>query len=488
MSASAEDIGAPFRSVFLEVVDNGTAVKSAEEWRAFVSTLQRRGLVSKNELVTLDRMWGEIQEASVATGKLELTFEEFTDRLLRLYIVPRDKIIKKSIESLTNQGKSLSSLFKEWQIETLNEIQMKQLLLSVDALYEQHERVKSEISQHAEHQVSLMKKQHLQTLFWDEVGGVEAADDARAKRAARTSLQYQQKSSGVIDRTCRKRKLRSIRAVRFPANASTRKDVMGHAAGCKDGVTCTLGNTVVDDGKAFVEVITVPRGPLPSKTLTNILNVYSAHRQLSLCQELPNCLGIDDTSSEDEIYYFYSSSPGGITAAELVAIGGCLKETQPLFRYITGKVLKAFCAIDEMCTFNVSRPLTMQNIIIADVGTQVQIGKIPFADEISPFAKANETKAFHEAREEALVNAFGKILKGLVGESHSPKLDAIVKACFASSGKSAKGKKTFKGSFQEGWERKPALREISAHPLFDISGLSLDEVFVDFEKFIDSAP
>ena len=85
-----------------------------------MSALQRRGLVSKNELVTLDRMWGEIQEASVATGKLELTFEEFTDRLLRLYIVPRDKIIKKSIESLTNQGKSLSSLFKEWQIETLN--------------------------------------------------------------------------------------------------------------------------------------------------------------------------------------------------------------------------------------------------------------------------------------------------------------------------------------------------------------------------------
>lgn len=488
MSTVVDDIGAPFRSVFLEAVEDGNAVKSTDEWRKFVEILQRKGLVSDEELVVLDLMWGEIQEASVATGKLELTFEQFTDRLLRLYTVPRQKSINKTIESLTKQGESLSSLFKEWQIETLNEVQMRQLLLSVDALYEQHERVRSEISDHAEHQLALMKKQHVQTLFWDKVGGEEALEDAIAKRAARTSLMYQQKSSGIINRTCRKRKLRSIRSIRFPSNATTTKDIMGHAAGCKDGVACTVGNTIVDDGKAFVEVVTVPRGPLPSKTLTNILDTYSAHRQLSLCQEIPNCLGIDDTSSDDEIYYFYSSSPGGITAAELIAIGGHLKETQPLFRYITGKILRAFCAIDEMCTFSLSQPLTMHNIIIADVGTQVQLGKIPFDAEISPFAKAKESSSFHKSREEALVNSFGNIVKGLVGEPFSPVIDSVVIACFEKSGRSGEKYKSLKSPFYESWERMATLREISAHPLFNISDLDLNDVFIDFEKFIDSAP
>ena len=58
-----------------------------------------------------------------------------------------------------------------WQIETLNEVQMRQILLAVDSLCERHERVEAEVQQHAEHQLSLMNKQHIQTLFWDEVGG-----------------------------------------------------------------------------------------------------------------------------------------------------------------------------------------------------------------------------------------------------------------------------------------------------------------------------
>ena len=109
------------------------------------------------------------------------------------------------------------------------------------------------------------------------------------------------------------------------------------------------GTPVIADGKMFVEVVTVPRGPLPSTTSHSILNSYAAHRQLSLCNQVPNILGVDDTSSEDEIYYFYSFAPGGITAAELLAIGGPLHESQPLFKFITSQILNAFIALDEQC-------------------------------------------------------------------------------------------------------------------------------------------
>lgn len=127
---------------------------------------------------------------------------------------------------------------------------------------------------------------------------------------------------------------------------------MGHAADCEDGVSCMIGNTIGTDGKIFVEVITVPRGPLPSNTSDAILNSYAAHRQLSLCSQVPNVLGIDDTTSEDEIYYFYSFAPGGITAAELLAIGGPLHESQPLFKFLSNQILHAFIALDEECKCN----------------------------------------------------------------------------------------------------------------------------------------
>ena len=405
---------------------DGIAIRSTGEWRRFVSTLQYHGLVSKKELLILDKMWADIMEVAVATGVGRdgkggalVTFEEFTERLLRLYDVPRDKVIQKTINSLTQQVHSLSSLFKEWQIETLNEIQMKQLLLSVDALCEQHERVEAEVHHHADHQVSLMTKQHVQTLFWDEVGGPGRSSEACAMRAERTSLLFQQNKSGLIGRTCRKRKIRSIRAIRFPATGSnprlnSKKDLMGHAADCHEGVSCNIGKTVGEDGKIFVEVVTVPRGPLSSKILQSVLDVYSAHRQLTLCPEIPNVLGIDDCSSEEEIYYFYSFAPGGITASELISIGGPLHETQPLFRFIAGKILNAFIALDEQCTFGLTKDISLENIIVADVGTQILLGKLPLGNEISPFGNATESKVFHDERENRLVKNFGRIISDLL--------------------------------------------------------------------------
>ena len=180
---SAQNASAGFEKVFQACAEDGKAIRSKHEWRRFVATLQYRGLVSKKELKVLDAMWADITEAAIATGDAKrpgaplLTFPEFTDRLLRLYKVPRDKEIRNTIQNLTNQANSLSTLFKEWQIDTLNEVQMRQIMLALDSLCQRHEQVEAEILQHADHQRTLMDKQHIQTLFWDEVGGPSKVDD-----------------------------------------------------------------------------------------------------------------------------------------------------------------------------------------------------------------------------------------------------------------------------------------------------------------------
>ena len=56
----------------------------------------------------------------------------------------------------------------------------------------------------------------------------------------------------------------------------------------------------------------------------------------------------------------------------------------------------------------------MNNIVIADVGTQVHISKLPFGSEVSPFGKAIDSEIFHLEREALLVYDFGSILLALL--------------------------------------------------------------------------
>ena len=196
---SGQDASAGFEKVFQACAEDGKAIRSKHEWRRFVATLQYRGLVSKKELKVLDAMWADITEAAIATGDAKrpgaplLTFPEFTECLLRLYKVPRDKEIQNIIQNLTNQANSLSTLFQEWQIDTLNEVQMRQIMLAVDSLCQRHEQVEAEILQHAEHQRTLMDKQHIQTLFWDEIGGPLKVDEVSYFVAAAVASRHMYK-------------------------------------------------------------------------------------------------------------------------------------------------------------------------------------------------------------------------------------------------------------------------------------------------------
>ena len=66
-------------------------------------------------------------------------------------------------------------------------------MLAVDSLCQRHEQVEAEILQHAEHQRTLMDKQHIQTLFWDEIGGPLKVDEVSYFVAAAVASRHMYK-------------------------------------------------------------------------------------------------------------------------------------------------------------------------------------------------------------------------------------------------------------------------------------------------------
>ena len=99
---------------------------------------------------------------------------------------------------------------------------------------------------------------------------------------------------------------------------------------------------------------------------------------------------------------------------------------------------------------------------------------------------------------------------GVHGEGVSPRMDAIIRACmegrrtelisaYKKAGKknvkakdgsslSTTASETFVDTFREPWERQPLLRELVLHPSFSNDDLRIDNVFADFEQFVDDAP
>ena len=99
---------------------------------------------------------------------------------------------------------------------------------------------------------------------------------------------------------------------------------------------------------------------------------------------------------------------------------------------------------------------------------------------------------------------------GVHGEGVSSRMDAIIRACMEGrrtelisaykkagkknmkakdgSGLSTTASETFVDTFREPWERQPLLRELVLHPSFSNDDLRTDNVFADFEQFVDDAP
>ena len=141
------------------------------------------------------------------------------------------------------------------------------------------------------------------------------------------------------------------------------------------------------------------------------------HRQLTLSPRFPQIIGVDDTTDSKSIHYMYDYARG-ITARELCEIGGPLRSSSPLFRFIVSEVLESFIEFEERCTFSLRGKVDGTNVMVAEAGTAIRLCRLPLGDELSSFSNGRAVALFHARRESELVHAFGTIITELL---HGPK-------------------------------------------------------------------
>ncbi len=66
----------------------------------------------------------------------------------------------------------------------------------------------------------------------------------------------------------------------------------------------------------------------------------------------------------------------------MLPVGG-LCETQPLFRHIMNCVVRTLRDVQTMCSYSITRPLTSENVFLADGGSRVLLGHIPWGPAVS---------------------------------------------------------------------------------------------------------
>ena len=382
----------PIRSAFQDVVvsssnhkidinnitDYDLIIRSESDWEYLKRLLLRRGTVTPIELPVLNTIWENACESARAVGNLAgintsnnsssnrshsglpppiLTFLSFRQRLLQLYEKPGEMDIERALRALEDSTETLAGTFATWDVDSLNEIQLRELMGAIDELDMSGARLVQEAEARVSHQKQALSLQPVQTLLWDTIGGPERLEDAIRAKSAPTALKYQAENSTLVNKRCREKKIASTRGIYFASknpDGSPRPqpldDPYGHAGGCMEGVTCSLALSAASGGKDRVELVSVPRSGASGRATLEILKAYEVHRQLTLSPRFSQVLGVDDTTDSNSIHYMYDYARG-VTARELCEIGGSLRSSSPLFRFIVSEVLESFIEFEERCTY-----------------------------------------------------------------------------------------------------------------------------------------
>jgi hypothetical protein len=402
----------PFFEAFVAASDDGTRIRTEQQWSSFTRSLVSRGLVLDSELLFLESLWlDKAADATVfgQTRPVEVTFDDFESSLLKHFAEPEDKDIDSRLINMARAGDALAEMVHQWGDNSMDVGELRQFLGVVEDLHGAFDVVLDETSLFVAKETQKLKSQGGRNLIWQALNDMDDRPETRL-----TPHQFQHRNCKEIEKRAHgyeqsMKKLRVRTGVGSSARKRTLKDRYGHALGQMHGITIRQGTYGSRDSPA--EIVEVPKcgrpAHIPIKTIHQLWRVYSAHRQMLLSPYLPTCLGYSETRPDATLFFyeFVDSTP---VKRLLRRASEPLPESSHLFQFWASQLISALRDLHEQCTHRLLGPITSEQIMISAKGCRLTLGNLRWGAAVQPSDR--DAASVLKNRERLLLQSFAVLL------------------------------------------------------------------------------
>eukprot|EP00164_Ancoracysta_twista_P002743 GFYU01003650.1.p1 GENE.GFYU01003650.1~~GFYU01003650.1.p1 ORF type:complete len:512 (-),score=162.41 GFYU01003650.1:49-1584(-) len=440
------------RRHFLMASANKKDMRSMQEWTSFIRLLTDNGLIREKDATLLN-------ENIKPSDERPFTLDDFQMFVLKnVSKSPELSEAVKMIESVLSASFSqLNSFLLQcnlWDIHRLDEKQTTQLLSLVEQLSDLNQNNLKEAKKWSESLEKNVGQEDIRTLFWDRVNK-KTTESLQVKY---NSHEFQRNCAGAIEKKCRDIRVKQIY---YKDNVIRVMEELEHSARKTIAFDYDRGTEV--------EVLNVPRSGVPFQMLTEVYNELDAARQLELSPQYMSYLGCDD-HSDPENMMFFTELIKGMSLSKILTTLGPVNEHSSMALLWRHDILSGFKDILDQSTFTINKPITTSNIYVGEFGRRIYIKDVKWGLDRQECGKP--LKEINKDTEKQLLQYFSNILLEMNSQEAedkalhevSPICNAVVRVCKM--------------------ERHAKFEELLAHPYFTWSSAKIEDVKVDFEKYV----
>lgn len=404
----------PLLTAFEDAAKNGRSLCSEDEWLDFKTAIEENGLVEPSELPVLEKVWEQtVVQAQWNLGQKttpELTFKTFRKALVDEFggLLPGGKEHASNLRQMKDEIKALVQLVDGWNVSTLGETQVRQLLAMLATLEGSFDRQNTQTRTLVERQVELMDAEQVRRVVHCRIG---------ARGPETNPCVWLRINLPLVEAQLLRQRVRYVR----PDGGAKKAVPDRFGFGCGFSTYHFVGTQGSKRGNIDVDIVVVemPKvGAQAGSYADRMWRTYDAHRQLSLGRCVPHVFGVDDSTADTTRFYFeYSQSRAMSTLLARAArrSGAVLGESSAVFRHWTTQILEAMIELHTMSGYECvtrARPLTLDNIFISNEGTVVRLGQLAWGRRIDG-AAVPILRATAE-RNAALLQSFADIVDDLL--------------------------------------------------------------------------
>ena len=380
--------------------EQGSVLRTSDDWAALLSALSTAGLLPQTELIAASRDLA-----------LPASLPNLARRLNVAHAPPRADKVDGLLDDAVHRVRHLHGLLAEWELGTLSAEQTARLVAMLEAL---RGRLATSVARlHDWHDGihATLGPERCQTLFWDLLDPLAAERDRPHA--------FQREELGAIERRCAQLR---VRTATLPATEPQR----GRFS------IDVLVATSADERASRLRIVRCPHAATSWEVAAKLHNAMDATRQLVLSRHAPAFLGhepcVPPTGGGFPAHArWHLELVGGGTLDAALLEGGPLPETSLLFRHWRRELLEALHHLSAHTTFLLTRGVELCHVYAADGGCRLVLDGLSWGAEFperpadAPATAQHGAPVDHQALRDALLLYDGvAMLKALLGASPRP--------------------------------------------------------------------